>query len=109
MNFFFLVSVAGILLCVSSCSTSIPKPTDDDIQKNNQSPSLHIALQGRERYIQYCSGCHSVPSPQKYTKSEWEKIFPEMSKKAKIDDNTQQIILTYIMMYTKKTSALFTE
>ena len=56
---------------------------------------------GKRLYVTHCTSCHNMKAPYDYTAEQWNRILPNMSKKAKIDDATQTSIRKYLLASCK--------
>ena len=53
--------------------------------------------EGRTLYAANCNSCHKLYKATSENEAGWKKIIPPMSRKAKIDDATQQKITKYLL------------
>lgn len=96
---FALVTIAVIAACSKTIYVAYT-PTDSDAQKSGTSIE-HLA-KGQAIYSSSCTKCHSIDPPEKYTKAEWDKILPRMSKKAKLTASDSEILGVYIFARAKE-------
>lgn len=92
-------------LFIISCAGSVPEPSVQQIQwASARWPGIGAGelSEGREEYIEKCSGCHSLKVPSNYTEEEWMPIFKKMSRKAKLTDAENETIWRYISTMAKK-------
>jgi|GEM_PF-463007 len=53
-------------------------------------------LQGARLYTARCASCHALNPVRNYSQEQWNKILPDMAKKAKIDAAQENMIMAYI-------------
>lgn len=53
--------------------------------------------EGRARFIEACSGCHSLPLPNSRKAHEWPPIVGSMSARAKLDAPRRRAIEAYLV------------
>lgn len=53
-------------------------------------------LAGKTLFDNNCGKCHDLPHPSQYSKAQWSKIVPSMSKEAKLDAEQENQILLYV-------------
>jgi hypothetical protein len=51
---------------------------------------------GRRLYLTCSGSCHSPEPIRKYSKTEWEKIFPEMVEEANLAASKVEVLRSYI-------------
>lgn len=101
-----MILVAGLLVLAISCSKTLYvayTPTEIDVQ--NSGASLENLTKGQTIYSTSCTKCHSIDPPEKYTKAEWDKILPRMSKKAKLTASDSEILGVYIFARAKEVAS----
>ena len=99
----FLVIAFAAITVVAACSKTIYvayAPTEADAQKSGS--SIETLAKGQTIYSTSCTKCHSIDPPEKYTKAEWNKILPRMSKKAKLTASDSEILGVYIFARAKE-------
>jgi len=52
---------------------------------------------GRELFVSKCNACHQFYDSNQFTKAEWDSILVPMKKKAKINENEKDEILSWIL------------
>ena len=86
----------------STTSSSVSAPTAKSTETAVQSAPVTAATvkdvvtvkemeDGKKLYVTHCTSCHSMKAPFEYTAEQWNRILPNMSKKAKIDEESQVI------------------
>lgn len=101
--YFALFLLLGLF--VISCSSSIPAPTQEQIQwASSKWPGTGAKelSEDRDLYIAKCSGCHSLKVPSDYTEEEWKPILNKMGKKAKLNESEYEMIRQYVSTLSKK-------
>jgi hypothetical protein len=53
-------------------------------------------LQGARLYTMKCASCHALKPVRDFSQEQWNKILPDMAKKAKIDAAQETLIMAYI-------------
>jgi cytochrome c len=51
---------------------------------------------GRKIYYAKCAKCHKFYDPKQYSDEEWNMWMGKMKKKAKLSDEQERMLLTYI-------------
>ncbi|OYU94168.1 MAG: hypothetical protein CFE21_17210 [Bacteroidetes bacterium B1(2017)] len=85
-------------------------PTQTDLDRvNTKYPAYNLMQvnEGKRLYESYCAGCHKLKNPASKTEERWKEIVPKMVVKAKkkdivIDENSQALILEYLVTMSKK-------
>ena len=90
-----LLSISSLLACTRLL---IPNQSDAD-RAAKQFPGITLAdiTKGKTLHEQHCGKCHGLKNPSSRNEGAWKKILPEMANKAKIDAETQEAILKYIL------------
>ena len=92
--------VLGMPLHLVSCAASLPDPTTTEAERAAElwpGATLNDLVSGRGRYIEKCSGCHSLSSPKRYSDREWDTIVTRMKMRAKLSPNEEALILEYLV------------
>lgn len=89
------------LVIAVACTATHPafQPSESDLSKINTADSkvtLDELKKGYNLYVTNCGGCHWLPSPASKSKTEWEKIFPEMFSKIALSPEQQKLIRQYV-------------
>lgn len=80
-------------LALMSCS---PKTTAADTkEKALQFPNTEVE-EGYNLTAQHCARCHKLKTVDNYTREQWDKILPNMAKKAKLTPEQEATINEYI-------------
>jgi Dihaem cytochrome c. len=94
-----------LLFFLAACSSKLMTSTAIDLQKMQEkvpSMTLEKANKGRTLYVQHCSSCHHLYDPGKFTETEWSAIMVKMIPKSKINDLTdQQLVTDYLRSLSK--------
>ncbi|MGE5429900.1 MAG: c-type cytochrome [Syntrophomonadaceae bacterium] len=101
--YFALFLLLGLF--IMSCSSSVPEPSLQQVQwASARWPGTDIRelSEGRDMYIEKCSGCHSLKIPSNYTEEEWTPVFKKMDKKAKLSEDEREKIWHYISAMSKR-------
>jgi len=82
-----LFGIVFLISCTKSLDTNqLYVPTESD---TTATASLEELQQGRELYINNCSNCHALPSPDDYSVSGWYNVLQQMAPKTSL--NTQEL------------------
>jgi hypothetical protein len=95
-----LILPVGILfVALVSCS----KGTVSAVTETSAiSPVEYNEAQVANLYTNRCGTCHALQAREKYTAKQWERIVPEMAKKAKLDATQEAMILKYVLTSPKQ-------
>lgn len=98
-----------LALFLSSCS-SLPEVSEKSlVQAGLNLPeglTLDQLASGRKRYVDKCSGCHFLHAPGEFTPAQWsEKIFPKMSREAKLSPDDEKSILNYLLLFANSSKS----
>lgn len=91
MKFKSLFIIAGIALV--SCS---PKTTTVDTKEETLNFPNAKVEEGYALNAENCTKCHKLKTTTDYTREQWDKILPNMAKKAKITPEQEAAINEYI-------------
>jgi hypothetical protein len=91
-----LTFIFGMGILVASCSPKTAEVADKVSEPEAMSFPNETVASGFKSYGSDCTKCHKAKEIKKYSREEWNKILPNMSSMAKIDDATQASIDTYI-------------
>ncbi len=101
-------------LILTACSVSKKTKTDSfvspksesiETKKNVEIPVTTAVLKdipaeemniGKKLYVTNCTKCHALKDPYKYNVEDWNKILPDMFKRANIDEATKESISKFI-------------
>lgn len=83
-----------VVASLSSFTPDLYEPTKADAKKAKV--SLNTLKEGKDLYINKCSTCHGLNSPDKYSRQRWVKIMDKMQKPAKLDSIQRVKIMNYI-------------
>jgi hypothetical protein len=93
----FLIPYILFLFC---CTTPLLVPTETDLARaQNKWSNINLVSlkQGHALYVNKCGSCHYLYRPNKYSEEKWKKEMPEMSQRAKISGEEQELILRYLL------------
>ncbi|MBI1837459.1 MAG: hypothetical protein HYR91_09370 [Flavobacteriia bacterium] len=84
--------------CIGLLISCSPKTTTSTQPVESTSKTLSAeALQGQTLYTNHCGKCHKLEPIHEFSESKWRKIVPDMCKKAKLNDEQQSLILSYVL------------
>ena len=88
-----------VLIGLVSCS----KETVSAVNETSaNSPVEYNEAEVANLYTNRCSTCHALQAREKYTAKQWERIVPDMAKKAKLDATQEAMILKYVLSSPKQ-------
>lgn len=90
---------------LAACSSKILSPVQTDADRGAAKfPGLTLSQlsQGKMLYEQNCGKCHKLKKPTSLNEDGWNKIVPIMAKKAKVDNDTEGLILQYLVVMCEK-------
>ena len=97
------ILIISALAFLAACSVTVKmtaNPAEADVQRGNKlfpALTLNSLNEGKLAYESNCGKCHGLFSPLKFNEAKWRKELPPMAKKAKVDANTQNLILQYVV------------
>ena len=94
------------IVLFSACSVTLLAPAQADADRGaDKFPGLTLAdlQQGKALYEANCGKCHGLKKPESRDEAGWREIMPPMAKKAKINDQEQQLILQYVVTMSEAT------
>jgi len=108
---FFLTACSVSKKNTTSSNVSTQSTKENQTAAQQQAPvtaavvkdvvSLKEMEDGKKLYVSNCVSCHAMKNPSEYTAAQWNNILPSMSRKAKIDDDTQASIKKYLLASCK--------
>ena len=104
MNFKNTLSIAFLIISLSSCVESLHVPNENDAALYNT--SLDTLKMGRGLYINKCSSCHNLFLPASHSKNDWLIILDKMQAHALIDGSQKELIYKYLKTSAKTDSIL---
>jgi mono/diheme cytochrome c family protein len=93
------LAFSGLVLIASGCATSIPMPTDVDLDRMSgpqRTASLADLQHGRELYLGRCGSCHAPIEPARFQASAWRGHVLEMKQRAKLSDRDVDLMSAYL-------------
>jgi nitrate/TMAO reductase-like tetraheme cytochrome c subunit len=94
-----ILPVGIVLVTLVSCSKeTVSAVTETSII----SPIEYNEVEAANLYTNNCGSCHALQAREKYTVKQWERIVPDMAKKAKLDSNQEAMILKYVLASAKQ-------
>ena len=104
-KFLLLTCISIFFIC---CAPAIIKPTIEDVnfakQKWND-VSLAQLNNGYSLYVAKCGGCHFLHKINELNENRWLEILPIMSKKAKLTDEQNDLVMKYIITKCKSANS----
>jgi hypothetical protein len=89
-----LLAVLGTACTKSNVDTSaLYVPSGSDVTSY---ASLQELQQGRELYINYCSSCHGLYSPDKFTVVQWKSILNSMTPRTSLNSSDISLVTKYV-------------
>ena len=98
------------LFLFSQCSpkttgaiTTTAKPTQEEavaeVKKNYTEEQME---EGKVIWQASCDKCHKIFEPESHTVRQWEKILPDMTKRAKLDNIKAGKVRAYILSHATR-------
>jgi mono/diheme cytochrome c family protein len=100
---FYLIAVAlaaGMIItgCQSTNSPSAPPVTAAMTQSSTgQQTDMASLTAGRALFVGRCARCHALPAVGRHTAQQWPGIVAQMSKRAGLQSDERQAVLSYIL------------
>ena len=100
----FFITLSALFVC---CSPVLFKLTTEDVdfaKTKWNDVSIEQLNRGCSLYIGKCAGCHFLHTPNEFTEKEWLELLPEMSSKAKLTQEQNDLVMKYVITksYTQK-------
>lgn len=89
------------IVILASCSQSTVEPVVTSVETKPAATSEELA-KGKTLYETNCVKCHRLFAPSEFTEKKWQHEVPEMSEKAKVNKETENLILAYVLSGAKK-------
>jgi cytochrome c5 len=96
----FLYSIFAVGLLVACNPKNTEAVIEDKAPQEIAAPTNNVEL-GAQLYASNCVRCHGFKDPKNFTAEEWKEIVPRMAVKAKIDADTENKILEYVLANAK--------
>lgn len=97
---FLSLIIISTAFFVASCATSlIPTISSEHIKYANErwgNINSSDLIAAREKYIQTCSGCHSLPLITDHDEKKWTELINDMTKEINLPDADKEIIQKYV-------------
>lgn len=91
------------LVVLAACSQSTVEPVVTSVEtKPAVTASAEELAKGKTLYETNCVKCHRLFTPSEFTEKKWHHEVPEMSEKAKVNKETENLILAYVLSGAKK-------
>jgi mono/diheme cytochrome c family protein len=98
-RYILLIVTIAILFAIDSCNKTNPDigslytPTSADVTAK---ATLQELQQGRTLYINNCSICHGLYSPDSYTPTQWKSILSSMAPRTDMTSSQIQLVTKYV-------------
>jgi mono/diheme cytochrome c family protein len=94
IKWLFPALLLGILLsCTKTPTSALYVPASSDATAN---ATLVELQQGRTLYINNCGSCHSLYSPDDYSKGSWTGILSTMAPKTSMNASQVTLVTKYV-------------
>jgi cytochrome c5 len=94
--FFALSTLAIIVACTPKTAEVVTETTTETTEAVvMRKPSVEES-EGMTLYNAHCGKCHEFKTISDYSMERWNKIVPNMSGKAKLDDTQESKIMAYV-------------
>ncbi len=88
-----LVGWAGLLM-LAGCAASLYSPTEADVTPG---ATRQVLLEGRDLFVRKCGSCHSLPLPEAYPMTEWERHFRAMAPRARLSPEEKDRVWKFLL------------
>ena len=92
-----IILLAAVIPC--ACSPALYMPSM--IDASHSGVSVDSLMLGRTLYTNHCGSCHNLHLPEQYTQAHWERVMPDMKRKAKISDEEAKLITKFVLVRCK--------
>jgi hypothetical protein len=98
-QFFLLLIMLVLFTLFGSCdknnvdTSSLYVLTSADVTAN---ATLEELQQGRTLYVNNCSNCHGLYSPDKYSPTQWKSILSSMAPNTSMSASEVQLVTKYV-------------
>ncbi len=92
-----------LTVLLMACGSALRTPTEADARRGAvlwAGYGLRDLSEGHRLYILKCSSCHALYRPQELAGQDWQRLFPEMSGKARLTESEGDLILKYLLVMT---------
>ena len=99
--------ILGIAAMTSSCSASVPLPTEADALRASQHwPGTTLAEleRGRTLYLSKCTNCHGAVAPETIQPEVWPSRVAAMRVRAKLRDNDATLLMRFLVSMAERHS-----
>ena len=96
-----LILLSSVVCSALACA-SPPAISDADVTRGqDQFPGLTRARleAGQQTYTTRCGACHEAYHPSSRTPDQWELVVAQMSERAGLDRDRQQLVLEYLTTF----------
>lgn len=90
---FLGASIVVLAACSEKTTTSAVEPV---VSEPSGSEMTADATQGKQIYQASCQRCHALKNIDDFSKEQWSRILPSMSKKAKLEPDQTAFVDAYI-------------
>jgi hypothetical protein len=100
----------GLIACLAGCAATLPLLTQDDAQRAVRrwpDATLQNLNQGRDLYIDRCSGCHSLHPPDEYSEANWRLEIERMKTRARLTESQKELVLRYLILNSSENRNTF--
>ena len=94
-NLLFVVLFGTLVSCSKGTISAVTETSANSPIEYNESEAADL-------YTNRCGTCHALQAREKYTAKQWERIVPDMAKKAKLDATQEAMILKYVLTSPKQ-------
>jgi cytochrome c5 len=92
----YIFAFASVSLLMACAPKVIVEQEVTPIKEQTETKPEVKYLEGKTLFDTNCGKCHDLPHPSQYSKAQWAKIVPPMSKEAKLDPTQENQILLYV-------------
>lgn len=93
--------IGGLFLVLAGCAgVMLPRLTPAQVRwAGDQWPSAdaNTLESARTLYVNRCSGCHNLVTPDKHTPEEWDRLLDRMAPRAKLTAEEKESVRRFIL------------
>ena len=97
------IVAASVLMaqCTAKKTTTTAKSPEETVAEVKRNYSEAQMEEGKTLFMGSCDKCHDLKEPQARTVTQWERILPRMSKKAKLEADQAGKVRAYVLAHAK--------
>lgn len=100
MKKIFIVASLFLVACATAkieSGSALSQADADRAAQKFPGTTLADLGKGKKLYEENCGTCHKLHAPTSRKEDAWRKVVPPMAKKAKIDEQSHDLVLCYLV------------